>query len=79
MSKNMKKQLLRQLAREAGMTEQELLEEFGESAGAVFSKSPETMKREISEFFCLRTKTDTRKNQLTANRLAFEKDRSVSL
>ena len=74
MSNNMKKQLLRQLAREAGMTEQELLEEFGESAGAVFAKSPETMKREISEFFCLRTKTDTRKNQLTANRLVFEKE-----
>jgi hypothetical protein len=78
MSKNMKKKLLRQLAREAGMTEQEILDEFGESAGAVFAKPPETIKREISEFFCLRAKTDTRKNQLAANRLVIRRDSPVS-
>jgi hypothetical protein len=60
MSHNAKKELLRQLAQEAGLTEQELLDEFGESPQAVFSKSTDTMERQIREFFGLRIKADAR-------------------
>ncbi len=45
--------VLEQVAREAGLTVKEVIEEFGESTRKIYSESTSTLERRLKEFFGL--------------------------
>ncbi len=45
--------LLEQVAREAGLTVHEVIEEFGESTRKIYAESTNSLERRLKEFFGL--------------------------